>query len=141
MIWVALAGPAVNVVMALAAGFMIYTTLALPGSLQLWLAKNFANAVLVNVVLATFNMIPIPPLDGGRVLTGLLPLRWARRYARLEPFGLPLLIVLLFVLPFGARELGYDFHPIAELMLPIVGLGIAFVSIATGIDITSVIYF
>src|SRR5258708_1838187 len=58
-------------------------------SLSPWLALNLKNAVLLNVILAVFNMLPLPPLDGGRIVTGLLPRSLALPFSRLEPFGLP----------------------------------------------------
>lgn len=84
MIFVALAGPAVNIVLALAASF-----------LYPFGPKIFGLAVGINLMLATFNMMPIPPLDGSRVVAGLLPTSLARKYLYLEPFGFIIVIVLL----------------------------------------------
>lgn len=105
MILVAIAGPATNIFLALVAAFLFNILGVFPDSFADWLSQNLSNAVLINLVLAIFNMLPIPPLDGGRVLTGLLPTPLAIKFARVERFGFLILIGLIFILPMAGINL------------------------------------
>lgn len=118
MVWVALAGPGSNIAMALAAGLLGHLLPFFPGAAGQWLAMSLAFAIQINLVLAIFNMIPLPPLDGGRVAVGLLPLRLARPLARLEPVGIGLLLLVIIGVPFLAHETGSGFDPIGWLLGP-----------------------
>ena len=120
MIWVALAGPAANAAQAAAFALLILPALSLGGEAGLWLAGLCNKGVVINVVLAVFNMLPLPPLDGGRVAVGLLPIGLARRYARLERYGIVILLALLFVVPFLADRLGLPFDPLRDAVTPVV---------------------
>jgi len=93
MLWVALAGPAANLVMAL--GWMIVYFVMYGASLQEEYFFRVAEAgIVVNLVLFAFNLFPLPPLDGGRILTSLLPMRYAFKFARLEPYGFFIVLAL-----------------------------------------------
>jgi len=110
MVLVAAAGPGINLALALACALLFNLVGWFPASFAAWLSENLWNAVLINLILAVFNMLPLPPLDGGRVAVGLLPDALARPLARLERYGLLILIALLFLLPMLGDELGFDLN-------------------------------
>ena len=102
MLWVAAAGPASNAVQALAWGAIAKTVDLLASSssglvAQFWFSVAIAG-IGWNVAIAIFNLFPILPLDGGRIVTSLLPNRMAYSYSRLEPYGLPILIALILLM-------------------------------------------
>jgi len=97
MLWVAAAGPATNFAMAI--GWAILFRIAMsgdPGAYTLPMMKMADAGMQINAVLMVLNLLPIPPLDGGRIAVSLLPHRLAWSFARLEPYGFPILLVLLF---------------------------------------------
>lgn len=110
MVWVALAGPGMNLALALAAAFLYHGVGFLPDGVVPWAEMNLANAIQLNVVLAVFNMLPLPPLDGGRVAVGLLPNVIARPLARIEPIGIFILLGAMFLLPMLGRNLNIDLN-------------------------------
>jgi Zn-dependent protease len=105
MIWVAAAGPITNILLAtisaiLLRGIVTFGNPAAPGTTLAMIIEPLvlmlAFSVYINLLLAIFNMIPLPPLDGGRVMVGLLPYRQANALARIEPYGMIIIIVLVF---------------------------------------------
>ncbi len=98
MIWVALAGPVTNLLLALISTLVLAVTVNMPGSME-WVSQPLAlmcqASIIINVVLCIFNLLPLPPLDGGRVAVGLLPGPMAYQLSRLEPFGFLIIILLL----------------------------------------------
>jgi Zn-dependent protease len=131
-ILVAAAGPGMNLLSATIAalGFHILAYVPAPGAQ--WLAENLKNALLLNVVLAIFNLLPIPPLDGGRILVGVLPNALARPLSRLEPYGLLILIGLLFILPLLGAQLGINLDPLSRLMMTSTNVAVSVVLRLTG---------
>ena len=118
MVWVALAGPVTNVLLALIAALLLHPAAYLPATLAAWVGENLANAIIINVVLAVFNMLPLPPLDGGRVVTGLLPNPYAWKFAQLERYGLMILVALLILVPMTAEAMGMHFNPLVSVLWP-----------------------
>jgi len=128
MLWVALAGPGSNLVMAVFWALMI--------QLGHMLGSGFATAplmlmgaagVFINVILMALNLIPLPPLDGGRVAVSLLPLRQAMQFAKLEPYGLFILLGLMFI-PIG------DTTILGFILWPLISLFIGLIALVTGLE-------
>jgi len=116
MVLVAAAGPAMNIVLAILAALSFHLVEYLPGVAAKWVVLNLTNALIINVVLAVFNLFPLPPLDGGRIAVGLLPNPLATRLAGLERYGMIILIGLLIVLPLLGSQLGVDLGFVSHLI-------------------------
>lgn len=117
MVFVAAAGPGINFALALAAAILIQLASQAPGRFGEWLGANLINAVFFNLILAIFNMLPLPPLDGGRVAVGILPRSLALPLARLERWGFLIVVGALFLLPLIGSQLGLDLNIFGWLVI------------------------
>jgi Zn-dependent protease len=93
-----------NIALAILAALAFHLIDYLPGAAAPWVAENLKNALIINVVLAVFNLFALPPLDGGRIAVGVLPDAVASQLTRLEPYGILILIGLLFIYPRRVRK-------------------------------------
>ena len=117
MICVAFAGPLTNIVLAALSILAAHLVSDLPDAAQAWASQNIRNSFWLNLTLAVFNLLPIPPLDGGRIVVGLLPPPLAREFAKIEGFGMLLLLALLIFIPM----LGERLHMDLNLLGPVIG--------------------
>lgn len=131
MVAVALAGPGMNVLLALLtlAAMALYSgTIAVTNPQTDFVWANLSNFIVINIMLAVFNMLPLPPFDGSHVMEGILPRPLARHYARLRPYGMALMLVLFVALPLIApnqnvvgRLIGPPVEGILTLLSQILG--------------------
>jgi len=123
MMLVAAAGPLMNFVLAWLGGLALHLVFWLPHAQGLLAVTALINFIATNLVLALFNMLPIPPLDGGRIVVGLLPEALALRWARLERVGMLLVLLGVFIVPAIARGLDLEFDPVHEALLSAISVG------------------
>ncbi len=120
MMVVAAAGPGSNLVLAAVGAMLLglllggYQAVEEPSGMARFAALNLMNFITINVFLALFNLLPIPPFDGSHIVEGLLPEQAARQYERLRPLGFPLVLLLIVVLPWLIPA----FDPVGELVVP-----------------------
>ena len=132
MVLVAAAGPAMNIGLAIVAALSFHLIVYLPIIAAEWVGLNLKNALIINVVLAVFNLFPLPPLDGGRIAVGLLPNVLAKPFARLEPYGMVILIGLLIVLPMLGSQFGVDLGFVSHFISSVTGTVIRAILRLTG---------
>jgi len=121
MLWVALAGPAANLVMALFWGAMMRVALMFPASYFAEPLIGMAEfGVTINAILMVLNLLPLPPLDGGRIAISLLPHRQAYQLAKVEPYGIVILILLAVVPVAGAPILSRVLSPLVGLIIRLI---------------------
>jgi Zn-dependent protease len=132
MVLVAAAGPAMNIGLAIIAALSFHLIVYLPVIAAQWTALNLKNALIINVILAVFNLFPLPPLDGGRIAVGALPSVLGKQLARLEHYGMMILIGLLIVLPLLGSQLGVDVSFVSHFISTATGAVIKIILRLTG---------
>jgi Zn-dependent protease len=114
MMLVAAAGPAMNFFLAWLGGVALFLAPSLSREMALMLEQFIYYFILTNLVLGLFNLLPIPPLDGGRIAVGLLPERLAMAWARMERAGIAVVLLVVFLLPLLLKEFGIAFDPVGD---------------------------
>lgn len=133
MVWVALAGPGMNIALAVISALLFHAVPLLPENTMFFAAEMLKNSILFNVILAVFNMIPLPPLDGGRVAVGLLPWPLARRLASTEKYGMFVLLGAMIALPWLGSAIGLNLDIFAWTILPVVDGVVQIIAAVTGL--------
>jgi Zn-dependent protease len=137
MMVVAAAGPAMNFFLAWLAAILLHVSgYRLEDRIGLT-AQFILDFIVINLVLGLFNLLPIPPLDGGRIMVGLLPLRLAQSWARLERFGIVLVLLIIFLLPRMLADFGMAFDPFNALLNTVVPWALRIVLLLAGYNVGS----
>jgi Zn-dependent protease len=110
MVLVAAAGPGSNILLAVISALLIHGSVLFDADIERWIMHNLVNSVWINLLLAVFNMLPLPPLDGGRIAVGLLPPELARQLVRIERAGMIIILTALFILPWISGKIGFDLN-------------------------------
>lgn len=135
MMVVAAAGPAMNFFLAWLAALAAHGLNLLSGSVADVAATFLFDFIVFNLVLGLFNLLPVPPLDGGRIVVGLLPQRLAQGWARLERVGIVLVLLVIFLLPRMLADFGIRFDPFGWLLNGVVPWALRLVLMLAGHDI------
>lgn len=116
MALVAAAGPAMNFVLAWLAALALHGTSEMSGRIGAMADDALTLFMLANLVLGLFNLLPIPPLDGGRIMVGILPERLAMQWARLERAGIVIVLLAVFLVPRALASMGITWDPVGRLL-------------------------
>jgi Zn-dependent protease len=135
MMIVAAAGPAMNFFLAWLAAVAAHGLDVLPAGAAELATAFLEYFILVNLVLGLFNLLPVPPLDGGRIVVGLLPMRLAQAWAKLERLGIVLVLLIIFLLPRLLADFGIRFDPFGLLLDEVVPWALRLVLRLAGHDI------